>query len=111
VLAAVQGRAIGPNWRESMLLDVGMCARYLVTLPLLILATPVFRRNLQTIVHHFPDAELVRERERDSFFANITAMLRWRDSVVAAVVLAALAAGDSVLKGEWSPLQNPGTPS
>ena len=96
VLAAVQGRAIGPTWRESMLLDVGMYARYLVTLPLLILATPVFRRKLQTIVYHFLDAELVKEGERESFFANITAMLRWRDSLVAAVVLAVLA-GTSAL--------------
>ena len=96
VLAAVQGRAIGPTWRESMLMDVGMYARYLVTLPLLILATPGFRRKLQIIVHHFLDAELVKEPERESFFANITAVLRWRDSVLAAVVLAALAVANAL---------------
>jgi hypothetical protein len=64
VLAVVQGRAIGPNWRESMLLDVAMYARYLLALPLLILATPRFRRELQTIVRHFLDAGLVEEPER-----------------------------------------------
>jgi len=78
VLAAVQGRAIGPNWRESMLLDAAMYARYLVALPLLILATPGFRRELRTIVRHFLDAQLVKEPERESFFASITAMIRWR---------------------------------
>jgi len=107
VLAAVQGRAIGPSWRESMLLDVGMYARYLVALPLLILATPVCRRKLQTVVHHFLDAELVKEPERPSFFANITAMLRWRDSVVVAVVLVALAVANAVTFGSVSVAEMP----
>ena len=71
VLAAVQGRAIGPSWREAMLLDVAMYARYLVALPLLILTTPVLRRKVRAVVHHFLDAELVKEPERESFFANI----------------------------------------
>ena len=107
VLAAVQGRAIGPSWRESMLLDVGMYARYLVALPLLILATPGCRRKLQAIVHHFLDAELVKEPERESFFANITAMLRWRDSVVVAVVLVALAVANAVTFGAVSVAELP----
>jgi len=107
VLAAVQGRAIGPTWRESMLLDVAMYARYLVALPLLILATPGCRRKLQTIVHHFLDAELVKEQERKSFFANINAMLQWRDSVVAAVVLVALAVANALTFGAVSVAELP----
>jgi hypothetical protein len=107
VLAAVQGRAIGLNWRESMLLDVAMYARFLVALPLLILATLGCQRKLQAVVHHFLDAELVKETERESFFANITAMLRWRDSVVAAVVMVALAVVDAVAFGTVSVAQVP----
>jgi len=107
VLAAVQGRAIGPSWRESMLLDVAMYARYLVALPLLILTTLGCRRKLEAIVHHFLDAELVKEPERESFFANITALLRWRDSVVAAVVLVALAVGKAVVFGAASVAELP----
>ncbi len=99
VLAAVQGRAIGPPWRDSMLLDVAMCARFLVALPLLILATPGLRRSLETIVHHFLDAELVKESERDSFFANITSTIRLRDTWVATVVLVALVCTDAVVFG------------
>ena len=91
VLAAIQGQAIGPNWRGSMLLDPGMHARFLVALPLFHLATPGFRRGFQTVVHHFLDAELVKPAERESFLANITSILRWRDSWLAAVVLVALA--------------------
>ena len=107
VLAAVQGHAIGPNWRESMLLDVAMHARYLVALPLLILATPGCRRKLQAVVRQFLDAELVKEADRASFFANITAMLRWRDSGVAAVVFLTLAVADAVTLGAVSVAQMP----
>jgi hypothetical protein len=107
VLAAVQGHAIGPSWRESMLLDAAMYARYLVALPLLILATPGFRRELRTIVRHFLDAELVKEPERESFFANITAMLRWRDSAVAGVVLVVLAVANTLTFGTVSVAQMP----
>jgi len=102
LLSALQGRAIGPNWHESMLLDAAMYARFLVALPLLILATPGFRRSFQTIVRHFLDAGLVKESERESFFANIAAILRWRDSRVAAVVLVALAFTDAVAFGTGS---------
>jgi hypothetical protein len=91
VLAALQGCAIGSNWRESMLLDPAMHARFLVALPLLILSTPGFRRTFQTIVRHFLDAALVRAPERGSFLANITTLRKWRDSGIAAAVLVALA--------------------
>jgi hypothetical protein len=96
VLAAVQGHAIGPTWRDSMVLDVAMLARFLVAVPLLIAATPSFRRKLRTIVPHFLDAELVKEHEREKFLASISTMTRWRDSWLAAVVLMALAAGDAL---------------
>jgi len=99
VLAAVQGRAFGPNWRQSMLLDVGMLARYLVALPLLILSMPGVRRSLQAVVQHFVDAKLVREPARPSFSANISSILKWRDSPVAAIVIAALAIAIAVTVG------------
>lgn len=107
VLAAIQGRGIGPNWHQSMLRDAAMYARFLVALPLLILATYGFRRSLQTIVHHFVDAEFVKQPERESFFANISAMLRWRDSWIATVVLVALAVGDAVAFGSMSAADMP----
>jgi hypothetical protein len=58
-------------------------------------------------VPHFLDAELVKESERESFFANITALLRWRDSAVAAVVLVALAVGKAVTFGAVSVAELP----
>jgi len=107
VLAAVQGRAIGPNWSQSMLLDAAMYARYLVALPLLILATPGIRRKLQTIVHHFEDSGLIREPDRELFCANIAAALKRRDSLVAAVVIVALAIAKAAAIGSFSVAEMP----
>ena len=102
VLAAVQGRALGPNWRQSMLLDAAMYARYLVAIPLLILATPMVRRKLRTIVCHFQAAGLVKEQDRQLFLANIAAVLRWRNSLLAALLILVLAIGKSVAVGIFS---------
>lgn len=108
-LAAIQGLAIGPDWRTSMLLDPAMYARFLVALPLLILATPGFRRTMQSIVHRFLDAEVVKEPEREAFFANIREMLRWRDSWIAAAVLVALVIGQVVIFGSMLEAEMPGS--
>lgn len=109
VLAAIQGRALRPDWRQSMLLDAAMYARFLVALPLLIAATPALRRSLQMVVSQFQDAELVKEPERKSFHANITAMLRWRDSSIVAAVLVALAVGSAVALIAVMPVEMPGS--
>jgi hypothetical protein len=102
VLAAAQGCAIGPNWRQSMLLDPAMYARFLVAMPLLILATSGVRRKLQVIVCHFEAAGLVKEQDRQLFIGSIAGVLRWRDSLIAAVVIAALAIAKSATVGIFS---------
>jgi len=109
VLAAIQGRAIALDWHKSMLLDVAMYARFLVALPLLIAATPGLRRRLQTVVPQFLEAELVKEPERRQFLANVTAMLRWRDSFIAAAVLVLLAAGQTAAYGMGTSAGMPGS--
>ncbi len=107
ILSAIEGQAIGPSMRESMLLDVAMYARYLVALPLLILSTPVCRRKIETIVRHFLDAGLVQGEGRGSFFASITATLRWRDSMVAAIAMVVFAIANIAAFGTVSVAQLP----
>ncbi|MBZ5589377.1 MAG: hypothetical protein LAO05_12525 [Acidobacteriia bacterium] len=97
VLAALQGCAIGPDWHTSMITDVSMAARFLVALPLLILAPLGLRLELQAMVPHFLSAGLVREADRERFLANIRAILRWRDSRAATAVLVTLVIGVAVV--------------
>ncbi len=99
MLAALQGRAIGPSWRTAMITDAAMFARFLVALPLLVLATPGIRRELHAIVPHFLDAGLVREADRERFLDSIRAILRWRDSRVATALLVVVVIGGAVVFG------------
>ena len=107
VLAAVQGHAIGPTRSQSMLLDPAMYARYLVAMPLLIYATTGVRRKLRAIFFHFLDSGLVREQDRQSFLDNTSAILRWRDSKLAAAVILAIAVVKSVTVGTFSVAEMP----
>jgi len=67
VITAVEGHAIGPTPRESMWLDFAAHARYLVALPLLILAESVCLPGLAVIAHHFGDAGLIAEESRPEY--------------------------------------------
>lgn len=102
VLAAVQSRAVGPTWRQSMLLDPAMYARYLVAMPLLIYSTVRVRRKLRAIFFHLVDSGVVREQDRQSFLEETRATLNWRDSRIAAVVIVAVAILRSVTVGKFS---------
>ena len=98
-LAAIQGRALGPSPQESVLMDVATYARFLVTLPLLILTPAVVRPRLRMIVQHLLEAGLVKHSEREGFLATMVSTIRLRDSRVAALVLLAFAYASAVSFG------------
>ena len=54
VLAAVQGLAWTARGQESLLLDPSVYARYLITLPVLVLAQPLCLLPLAMIARYFP---------------------------------------------------------
>jgi hypothetical protein len=89
-LAAIQGLALGPTPSESVLRDAAIYVRFLVALPLLLLTPTLCGDRLRKIAHHFLEAELVKESEREQFSANITSTIRLRDSRVAQAALMAL---------------------
>jgi hypothetical protein len=59
VLSAFEGLAIGADPRESMLLDIAAHARYLITLPLLVIAEAICLPALASITRHFGDMGLI----------------------------------------------------
>jgi hypothetical protein len=63
ILAALQGLAVGPTPRESLLLDPAVYGRYLVSLPLLVLAESIVLPRLSRIVRHFGESGLVIEAD------------------------------------------------
>jgi hypothetical protein len=90
VLATLAGRA----WRGSVtvpfLLDIEVHTRFLLTLPLLIVAELVVHQRMRPVVRQFLERDLVPEAARERFEAAVAAAQRLRNSVTAEIVLLAV---------------------
>jgi hypothetical protein len=91
VLTAMEGLAIRDNPRESFLLDVSAYGRYLIALPLLILAEHVALPILGRIVSHFATSGLVSAGDRARFDMLAASTRALMHSRIAAIVLLGLA--------------------
>src|SRR5215813_1473684 len=89
VFSALEGRALGGNVAVPFLLDVEAHARFLVALPLLIIAELVVHQRMRFVVRQFLERNLIPESALMRFEAAITAALRLRNSVLAEVLLIA----------------------
>jgi len=67
LLSAVQGLALRPDPRESMLLDIAAHARYLLALPLFVIAEAVCLPGLASIARHFGDMGLIPQANRPRY--------------------------------------------
>lgn len=67
VLSAAQGVGMGPTPRESMWLDISSHARYLVAVPLLVLAESFCLPGLAAIANHVGEAGLVADASRAQY--------------------------------------------
>jgi hypothetical protein len=67
LLSAVEGLALGPDPRQSMLLDIAAHARYLIALPLLVIAEAVCLPALAAIGRHFSDMGLIPPANRPRY--------------------------------------------
>ena len=75
----------------SLLLEVGVHARYLLAAPLLVLAEGLCTSQLSAIVRHFVDSGIVPGRELGRFDAAVASTRRLLDSNIAEVAVVALA--------------------
>ena len=96
ILSIIQERALGPTPRESFLFDFATYARFLLCVPLLILAEPVIGPRLTIAAQHFLKADLLWQKDLPAFQNAIVRAARLSESVVAEVVLLALA-----ILGAW----------
>lgn len=90
VLETVRDLTLGPALSKFVLLDAAMYARFLVSLPLLLLTPTLCGKHLQRIVQHFLESGMIKESERQRFFANITSTMKFRDSRLAQLALLSL---------------------
>ncbi len=89
VLSLVEGHLVGGG-KFSFLHDVETQVRFLISLPVLILAEVVVLRRLRPIVKRFLERHLILPEELPKFCAAINSALRMRNSVIAEMVLLVL---------------------
>src|SRR5690348_18229800 len=67
VLAAFQGNLLGPTPREAILYDVAIFARYVIALPLLLVAEPFCLPVLALTARTFSQADLIRDQDLERY--------------------------------------------
>jgi hypothetical protein len=89
-LSALEGQALGGRAAIPFLLDVDVHVRFLVTLPLLIVAELVVHQRMRFIVPQFLERNLIPKNALSRFDAAIASAFRLRNSVLAEVLLIVL---------------------
>ena len=89
VLSALEGQALRGNVAVPFLLDIDVHIRFLVALPLLIIAELVVHQRMRFVVRQFLERNLIPESALTRFEAAIASAFRLRNSVLAEVLLIA----------------------
>ena len=97
LLSALQGRLVDGSVAVPFLFDVEVHVRYLVALPLLIVAELVVHRRLQPLLQQFQERNLVPDAAMPRFEAAVAAAYRLRNSVLAEVLLIVFVYGFGIL--------------
>lgn len=97
VLALLQGQAFDARDVVPFVRDVEVHARFLLALPLLIVAELVIHQRLRLVVRQFLERDLVPAAAQRQFNNAITAAYKLRNSVVAEVLLLAFVYGVGIL--------------
>jgi len=97
VLSAVEGQLLGGSVAVPFLLDAEIHIRFLVAMPLLIIAELVVHRRMRPLVQQFLERNLIPVSGMTRFEAAIASAFRLRNSVLAEVLLIAFVYGVGIL--------------
>jgi hypothetical protein len=97
LLSALEGQVLGGRVAVPFLLDVEVHIRFLVALPLLIIAELVVHRRMRPLLQQFLERNLIPEDAMTRFEAAIASAFRLRNSVLAEVLLIAVVYGVGIL--------------
>jgi hypothetical protein len=87
MLSVVEGKAPGGLPAVPFLLDVEVHVRFLIALPLLILAELVVHQRMRFVVRQFVERNLIPQGALPGFDAAIASAFRLRNSVLAEILL------------------------
>ena len=88
-LSALEGQALGGRASVPFLLDVEANVRFLVALPLLIVAELIVHQRMRFVVRQFLERHLIAEEAMPRFDAAIQSAYRLRNSMFAEVLVIA----------------------
>ncbi|MBL8415057.1 MAG: hypothetical protein JNM42_11530 [Propionivibrio sp.] len=97
LLSALEGNLWGGSTVVPFLFDIEVHVRFLVALPLLILAELVVHRRMRPLLQQFLERNLIPEDAMTRFESAIASAFRLRNSMLAEVLLIALVYGVGVL--------------
>ena len=97
LLSALEGNLWGDSSGVPFLFDVEVHIRFLVVMPLLILAELVVHRRMRPLLQQFVERNLIPENAMSRFEAAIASAFRLRNSVLTEVLLIAFVYGVGVL--------------
>jgi hypothetical protein len=89
VLAALGGRLLGGEVAVPFLMDVDVHVKFLLAMPLLIVAELVVHQRMRTLAMAFRERELIPESAAQRLEAAVASAYRLRNSVTAEVLLLA----------------------
>ena len=87
ILSALQGQAWGRGAVVPFLLDVEAQVRFLIALPLLIVAELVVHQRMRMVVRQFIERDLIPKSALPYFDAAIKSAFRLRNSLIAEILL------------------------
>jgi hypothetical protein len=93
LLSALEGTLWGGSTAVPFLLDIEVHVRFLVALPLLILAELVVHRRMQPLLQQFIERNLIPEDAMARFETAVSSAFRLRNSILAEVLLIAFVYG------------------
>lgn len=96
-ISAFEGHLYTTDAAVPFLKDAGIHVRFLVVLPLLIVAELVAHQRMRFLVSQFLEGELIPEEALSRFDAAISSALRLRNSMTAEVILIALVYGIGIM--------------
>ena len=97
LLAAMDGQLLGGNAAVPFLKDIEVHVRFLVALPLLIVAELVVHQRMRPLLQQFLERKLIPENAQPRFEAAVASAFRLRNSVLAEMILIAVVYGFGIL--------------
>ena len=97
LLSILEGQAWGSRTVVPFLLDIEVHVRFLVALPLLVVAELVVHRRMRPLLQQFRERNLIPENAIGRFEAAIASAFRLRNSILAEVLLIVLVYGFGIL--------------